>query len=226
MKIGALHSWDLKPVEAVALQRELASRVDARTPLGRWEIVAGADVSYNRFSPILYAAVVVLRTADWTILETQETVGRASFPYIPGLLTFREAPILLELFSNLKTRPDAVILDGQGQAHPRRLGFASHVGLWLDVPCVGCAKSRLVGSYREPGKRPGSMSPLRDGNEVIGSIVRTKKGVKPVYVSVGNRIDLASAIRLVLHCCQGYRLPEPTRQAHLLVNALRRQGSG
>jgi deoxyribonuclease V len=174
----------------------------------------------------LYAAVVVLRTADWTILETQETVGRASFPYIPGLLTFREAPILLELFSNLKTRPDAVILDGQGQAHPRRLGFASHVGLWLDVPCVGCAKSRLVGSYREPGKRPGSMSPLRDGNEVIGSIVRTKKGVKPVYVSVGNRIDLASAIRLVLHCCQGYRLPEPTRQAHLLVNALRRQGSG
>jgi deoxyribonuclease V len=226
MKIRNLHSWDLTPTAAVALQRELADQVDARTPLCDADLVAGADVSYNRFSPIVYAAVVVLRTSDWSVVEKQEAVGRAAFPYIPGLLSFREIPILLEAFVKLKTRPDAVMLDGQGFAHPRRLGLAAHAGLCLDVPTVGCAKTRLIGTYREPGKRAGAIAPLRDRDEVIGSIVRTKKGVKPLFISVGHRIDLASAVRLVLQCCNGYRIPEPTRQAHLHVNVLRRQAAG
>jgi deoxyribonuclease V len=122
--------------------------------------------------------------------------------------------------------PDAAIFDGHGLAHPRRMGFVCHVGLWLDLPCLGCAKSRLTGTYKEPGPRAGSLSPLVDRGEVVGSVVRTKDNVKPVFVSVGHKIDLPSAVRLVLRACQGYRLPEPTRQAHLHVNALRRQGSG
>jgi deoxyribonuclease V len=226
MKIEPLHSWDMTPTQAVALQRELAGRVDARTPLLDCKLVAGADVSYNRFSPTCYAAVVVLRTSDWTIVETQGAVRDTRFPYIPGLLTFREAPVLLEAFAKLRTIPDAVILDGQGQAHPRRLGLTSHVGLWLNLPTVGCAKTRLTGTYREPGLRAGSRTRLIDRGEVVGSVVRTRNDTKPVFVSVGHNIDLASAVRLVLRSCRGYRLPEPTRQAHLHVNELRRTGSG
>jgi deoxyribonuclease V len=222
MRISPLHSWNLTPKEAVALQRELAGRVDTSRPLGQCEIVAGADVSYNRFSPTCYAAVVVLRTRDWTLIETQGAVSESKFPYVPGLLTFREAPVLLEAFRKLRTMPDAVMLDGQGRAHPRRLGFAAHMGLWLNIPCVGCAKSRLIGTYAEPGMRAGSRTQLMDHGEVIGSVVRTKDHVKPVFVSIGNKIDLASAVRLVLRCCNGYRIPEPIRQAHLHVNALRR----
>jgi deoxyribonuclease V len=225
MNLQALHSWDLTPTEAIALQRELAGRIDTRTPLTHCKLVAGADVSYNRFSPTFYAAVVVLRADDWTIVETQGAVRESPFPYIPGLLSFREAPVLLEAFAKLKSMPDAVMLDGQGMAHPRRLGIASHVGLWLDLPCVGCAKSRLTGTYKEPAPQAGSLAPLVDRGEVIGSVVRTKDRVKPLFVSAGHKIDLPSAVRLVLQACQGYRLPEPTRQAHLHVNALRRAGS-
>ena len=173
----------------------------------------------------VYAAVVVLRTSDWTIIETQGAVRASPFPYIPGLLSFREAPALLEAFAKLRTVPDAVVLDGQGLAHPRRLGLACHVGLWLDLPCVGCAKSLLTGKYKEPGKRAGSLAPLVDRGEVVGNVVRTKDNVKPLFVSAGHKIDLPSAVRLVLEGCRGYRLPEPTRQAHLHVNALRRQGN-
>src|SRR5262249_53393619 len=147
-----LHSWDMTPKEAVALQRELADRIDTRSPLTRCELVAGADISYNRFSPTIYAAVVVVRVADGAVVESATTVGQSAFPYVPGLLSFREAPSVLEAFAKLKTRPDALMLDGQGFAHPRRFGLACHVGLWLDLPCLGCAKSRLIGTHREPGK--------------------------------------------------------------------------
>jgi deoxyribonuclease V len=222
MKIHQLHSWDLTPKEAVALQRELAGRVDTRVPLQRCDLIAGADVSYNRFSPIFYAAVVVLRTSDWSIVETQEVVRHSPFPYVPGLLSFREGPALVEAFRKLQCRPDAVMIDGQGIAHPRRFGIASHLGLWLDVPTLGCAKSLLIGKYKEPGKRRQSMTRLMDRDDVIGSIVRTRDTVKPVFVSVGHKIDQASAVRLVLQSARGYRIPEPTRQAHLHVNVLRR----
>ncbi len=225
MKIKSLHSWDLTPTQAVALQRELASRVDTRTPLTHCEIIAGADVSYERFSDVFFAGVVVLRLEDLSILEKHGVVSKVSFPYVPGLLSFRETPVLLKAFANLKSEPDAIILDGHGFSHPRRCGFACHIGLWLDRPCVGCAKSVLLGTYKQPGKKAGSVAPLKDGDEVIGQAVRTKTNVKPVFVSVGHKIDLRSAVELVLATCRGYRLPEPTRQAHLHVNALRRNAA-
>lgn len=224
MEIKTLHSWDLTPTEGVALQRELAGKIDTRTPLRPCKLVAGADVSYDRFAPIFYAAVVVVRTEDGAVVEAQTAVRQSPFPYVPGLLSFREAPAVLEAFAKLKARPDAAMFDGHGYAHPRRFGLACHLGLWLGLPSLGCAKSVLVGQGREPGKKPGALSALRDGKETIGKIVRTRFGIKPVYVSTGHMIDLASAVRLVLQCCRGYRLPEPTRQAHLHVNALRRQG--
>jgi deoxyribonuclease V len=226
MKIRTPHSWDLTPKEAVALQRKLAGEIDVHTPLGACELVAGADISYNRFSPVFYAAVVVLQTSDWTEVEAQTAIRETSFPYVPGLLSFREAPAVLEAFAKLQHIPDAVMFDGAGFAHPRRFGLACHLGWCLDMPSLGCAKSVLVGEYREPGRKRGSALPLKDKGEVIGMAVRTKDGVKPVYVSVGHKIDLASAVRLVLASCRGYRLPEPTRQAHLRVNELRREARG
>jgi deoxyribonuclease V len=225
MKIKRLHSWNVTPTEAVALQRELASRIDARTPLTKCELIAGADVSHALFSNTIFAGVVVLRMSDLTVVEKQEALTEASFPYIPGLFSFRETPALLEVFAKLRTRPDAVMLDGQGLAHPRRCGFACHIGLWLDLPCVGCAKSRLIGSFKPPGRRAGSVAPLVDREEVIGQVVRTKDGVNPIFVSVGHKIDLRSAVELSLATCRGYRIPEPTRQAHLYVNELRRQAA-
>ena len=221
MDITPLHSWSLTPSEAIALQKELARQVDTTQPLKRCDFVAGADVSCNLYSPIFFAAVVVLRTSDWTIVEKQEAVGESPFPYIPGLLSFREAPILLEAFAKVCQRPDAVMVDGQGFAHMRRFGIACHLGLWLNVPTIGCAKSRLVGKACEPGLKPGCKTSLRIGKEEIGKVVRTRQAVKPLYISAGHGIDLASAVRLVLRSCQGHRLPEPTRQAHLHVNEMR-----
>ncbi len=225
MHIHSLHRWDLTASEAVALQRELASRVEVGPPLTHWRLVAGADVSYNRFSSTFYAGVVVLDTRDWTVVERQGAVLDVTFPYVPGLLSFREAPVLLEAFARVRSEPDVVMLDGQGLAHPRRLGLASHVGLWLDRPCLGCAKSILTGRFKDLDREAGSTAPLVDRGEVVGQVVRTKNGVQPVYVSVGNQIDLDSAVRVVLACVRGYRLPEPTRLAHLHVNALRVAGT-
>src|SRR5262249_45574775 len=207
----------------VALQRELAAQVDTRTPLVRCELVAGADVSYDRFSNIVFAGLVVIRTEDGAVVERQGAVSEARFPYVPGLLSFRETPALLEAFAKVQSELDAIMLDGHGYSHPRRCGFACHIGLWLDRPCIGCAKTRLVGTYKVPGQKAGAVASLYDRNEVIGTVLRTKDRVKPVFVSVGHKIDLPSAVEAVLGPCRGYRLPEPTRQAHLHVNALRRQ---
>jgi deoxyribonuclease V len=224
MRIHPLHSWDMTGTEAVTLQRELARRVDVRTPLTRSDLIAGADVSYNRFSNYFYAGVVVLRASDWAVVEQRGAARESPFPYIPGLLSFREAPVLLDAFARVESEPDVIVFDGQGIAHPRRLGIASHMGLWLDRPSVGCAKSLLCGRYQEPDPRAGSRSVLKDGGEVIGEVVRTKDRVQPVFVSAGHKIDLPSAVRVVLQSCRGYRLPEPTRLAHQYVNELRRQG--
>jgi deoxyribonuclease V len=226
MDLLKLHAWDLDQAAAVALQKRLAARVDTSTPVGDVQRVAGADVSYNRFSPIFYAVVLVLDARDWSVVEEQSAVGESPFPYIPGLLSFREAPVLLEAFAKVQRRPDVVMVDGQGIAHPRRLGIASHLGLWLDVPTIGCGKTRLTGRYDEPGPNAGDTSPLLDRGEVIGSVVRTKARTNPLFVSPGHKIDLASSVRLVLEACRGYRLPEPTRLAHLHVNEVRRRGKG
>jgi deoxyribonuclease V len=224
VKFPTLHRWDLSQSEAVALQRELAARVHVATPLPleACRLVAGADVSYNRFSDVLHASVVVLSFPDLEVVETADVSTRVTFPYVPGLLSFREAPPLLAAFAQLASAPDAVLFDGQGTAHPRRLGIASHLGLWLEVPCVGCAKSRLTGRFVEPDPAAGSSSPLMDGKEQIGAVLRTKNRVNPLFVSPGHLIDLASSLRLTLACVRGYRLPEPTRRAHLRVNEQRR----
>jgi deoxyribonuclease V len=224
MRIHPLHPWDLKPPAAAPLQRQLAARVEAHPPLPRWAVVAGADVSYNRFSSTFYAGVVVLRAPDWTVVEERSAVLESTFPYVPGLLSFREAPALLAAFAKVRAEPDVVMLDGQGLAHPRRFGLACHVGLWLDRPCLGCAKSVLTGRYENLGREAGSRAPLVDRGQVVGAALRTKTGVQPVFVSVGHKIDLDSAVAVVLGSCRGYRIPEPTRRAHEYVNAVRRGG--
>lgn len=225
MKVRRLHAWDVSPAEAIAIQRDLAGQVDVTVALPEFELVAGADVSYNRFSDVIFASVLVWRRSDAKAIESHSAIRETHFPYVPGLLSFREAPALLDAFARLETVPDVVMIDGQGIAHPRRLGIASHMGLWLNLPCVGCAKSRLSGRFEEPDRAAGSSSMLRDRDEVIGAVVRSKNNVLPLFVSPGHRIDLESSARVVLGCVRGYRLPEPTRLAHEYVNTARRKGS-
>ena len=216
------HDWDLSFPEARALQERLSGRVLESEPERAPRLVAGADVSFDRRSPHLHAAVVVLDAASLEIVEVVGVQARARFPYVPGYLSFREIPALLEAFARLRSRPDLIVCDGQGRAHPRRFGLACHLGVLLDVPTLGCAKSRLVGEYREPGARRGAHTRLREGSELIGEVVRTRSGVKPVFVSVGHRITLEGARRSVLRLAPRYRLPEPIRAAHQEVNRLRR----
>lgn len=224
-KVHALHSWDLTTAQASELQRSLASRVDATRPLGPCEIIAGADASYNLRGKWLYAAVVVLRADLGAVIERSGAVAEAKFPYVPGLLSFREAPAVIEAYERLSVRPDVLILDGQGIAHPRRLGLASHIGLWLGIPTIGCAKSRLCGEYDEPGPERGAWSPLVNEGETIGAVVRTRSRVKPLFVSVGHLCDLESAIAIVLAAAPQYRQPTTTRLAHNYVNELRQRQS-
>jgi len=223
MHFEPLHPWNLSPAEARTLQAAIASQVDTTTALPAWRYVAAADVSYTRGDTHLYAAVVVLDTqANMVEVERVGVVAPISFPYVPGLLSFREAPPVLEAFRLLKTVPDVVLCDGQGIAHPRRLGLASHLGLWLGIPTIGCAKSRLCGSYQEPGPARGTLSPLLDQDETIGAVVRTKNRVKPLFVSPGHKITLDNAVGVVLATAPRHRLPQPARLAHETVNALRR----
>jgi deoxyribonuclease V len=221
MTSTALHSWDLTPGEAVAVQQQLRNLVRLRPLSKPVNTIAGADISFNRFSETVYAGIVVLSLPDLRIIESAGVRSVAKFPYVPGLLSFREAPSLLEVWESLKTKPDVLMLDGQGIAHPRRFGIACHMGVLLDWPTIGCAKSILVGRYGELELEAGSQSPLVDKGEQVGVALRTKKKVAPVYVSPGHLTDLDSAVDLVLRSTTKYRLPEPTRQAHLLVNRLR-----
>jgi deoxyribonuclease V len=220
-----LHDWNVTPTEAVHLQQRLRSQLRIE-PLDR-EIrtIAGCDISFNRFSETVFAGAVVLSLPDLQIVERKGVETIARFPYVPGLLSFREIPALLGVWEMLETEPDAVMIDGQGYAHPRRMGFASHFGLVVDRPTVGCAKSILVGRHEEPGPNVGDWAALVHGTDTIGAAFRTKARTKPVYISIGNRIDLPGALGLSQRCLTGYRIPEPTRQAHLLVNELRRAAS-
>jgi len=224
MKIRRLHAWNLDYRQAVQVQEQLAGRVVEGPPLAHVETVAAADVSAGKREEWIIAAVVVVRLPDLEVVETSEAGMKAAWPYVPGCLSFREAPVVLEAFRQLRTVPDVVLIDGQGVAHPRRLGLASHLGLALEVPTIGCAKSRLVGEGRGPlGLKRGSRQPLCDGAERIGTVLRTRTGVKPLYVSVGHRIDLASAERWVLATASRFRLPEPARLAHQLVTRLKKE---
>lgn len=221
---GPLHSWNLDAAAARALQRELAERVILDRPLPKYETIGGADVSYNKRSPTLYAAVVVLRADTLQVIDRAGVIAEAKFPYVPGLLSFREAPPVIEAFEQLSVRPEVLMCDGQGIAHPRRLGLASHLGLWLEVPTIGCAKSHLFGEYDEPGPTRGQWSPMTDGDETIGAVLRTRDRVKPLFVSPGHLCDREGAIAAVLASTRGYRLPTTTRMAHQYVNELRLRG--
>lgn len=210
------HPWDLAPKEAIALQWELAARVDTHHDLDHYETIAGIDVGLP--GNMARASVVVMSLPDLEMIEHVQAERPVSFPYVPGLLSFREAPVILDALARLKSKPDVLLFDGQGIAHPRRLGIAAHIGVILDHPAVGCAKSRLTGTYTEPAEAKGSYTWLRDGQEIIGAVVRTRSHVKPVFVSVGHRIALDHAIDLVLRCATRYRLPEPTRWAHRMAS--------
>ena len=212
--------------EARALQERLRDTVGDRDALpARLRRVAGADVSYDRGSPLLFAAIVVLDADSLEVVEVAATTAEATFPYVPGYLSFRELPPLLDAFAKLRARPDLVLYDGHGRAHPRRFGIACHFGVALDLPTLGVAKSRLVGEHAEPGAPRGAHAPLRDAGETIGSVLRTQPGVSPIYVSIGHRVGLATARRLALRFAPRFRLPEPIRAAHAEVNRLRRLGS-
>jgi deoxyribonuclease V len=223
VKARELHRWDVTPAEARQIQVELRGRVERRNRLPQLRRIAGADVAINARRGGAIAGVVVLSFPELEEIESVSAERPLEFPYIPGLLSFREAPALLEAFARLRTQPDLVFYDGHGYAHPRRFGIACHLGLLLDRPTVGCAKSLLVGSHAEPGWRAGSWAPLEDAGETIGAVLRTRDRTRPVYVSIGHRVALERAVELVRAVCDGYRLPRPTRLADHFVEAVKRK---
>ena len=244
-----LHEWDVSYAEARALQAQLAGRVRFTNLKKTPKLVAGLDCAFSKDGKRIFAAAVVLERVaastpkelgmassgrhpqaapeaatrvSFDLVETASAAMDVTFPYIPGLLSFREAPVCLAAIEQLQHKPDAFLIDGQGIAHPRRLGLAAHLGLFLDRPTIGCAKSRLTGTYAEPGLEKGARELLYDGDEVIGAVVRTRTNVKPLFISVGHLCTLEDAIDLTLICAVKYRLPEPTRLAHQTVSGLKR----
>lgn len=212
------------PKDAIELQLKLREQLlFTPFPPEKVRFIAGADISYNKLSPVIYAGIVVLSFPDMKIVEQTDMIALANFPYIPGLLSFREVPALLKVWECLNCKPDVIVLDGHGYAHPRRMGIASHFGLAANCPAFGCGKSVLVGEFNELSPQKGSFSYMMDKGEIIGAALRTQKGVNPVYISAGHLITLQDALSIIQKCCTKYRIPEPTRQAHLLVNQLRKK---
>lgn len=212
------HPWNLTPAEAVSLQNKLRQQVELQDRLPSIKHVAGVDVGFEQDGRITRAAVIILSFPELEVVEKSLARVPTTFPYVPGLLSFRELPAILSALRSIKTKLDILLCDGQGIAHPRRFGIASHLGVLLNVPTIGVAKTRLVGRYAEPAHEKGSWSPLMDGEETIGAVLRTRAGVKPVYVSSGHRVSLKTAIKITLACTTRYRLPETTRQAHHLAS--------
>jgi deoxyribonuclease V len=222
MHVPHLHDWPRDEAAAVALQTELAGRADASARLDRFEFVAGCDIAYHLTEPRLFAAVCVLRADTLAVVEEAVVECETNFPYVPGLLSFREIPALLAAFVQVRQTPDVVMLDGQGIAHPRRFGLACHLGLWLARPCVGCAKSWLIGEYDEPGPLAGDATPLAINGDEVGAVVRSAAGAKPVFVSPGHLLDVGTATNVVRATLSGYRHPAPTRAAHMAANRSRK----
>lgn len=221
------HEWDLSPREAVQLQKKLREKVILEPLVSPVSHIGGCDVSMNLFSNVVYAGFVVLSYPDLAIVEHAVVKETISFPYIPGLLSFREIPPLLKAWEKLTIKPDIICVDGVGVAHPRRLGIATHLGLILEVPTIGIAKSVLVGSYHEPDTQKGSSSPLLDPqtSEQLGIALRTKDNVKPIFISPGYKITIEDAENIVRSSLGKYRIPEPTRLAHEKVNEYRRDSN-
>ncbi|MBP1806791.1 deoxyribonuclease V [Rubellimicrobium aerolatum] len=222
MRLHRRHAWDLSPTEAIALQNDLRAEVVADRPLdlSGLRLVAGVDVSVR--NDVSQAAVVIATFPDFRVVETALARQPTPFPYVPGLLSFREGPVLEEAFGQLATEPDLFLFDGNGIAHPRRIGIASHMGLWLNRPTIGCAKTRLTGRHAPVPPEKGAWEPLVDKGEVIGAALRTRAGTNPVFISPGHLCDLAGAVELVLRCSLRFRLPEPIRLAHNAAGALER----
>jgi deoxyribonuclease V len=235
MKALELHPWKVTPSEARAIQLRLRDQLELRDRMGEIRYVAGADLafrlpearSWERGTGMAIAGVIVFRYPEMEEVERIFVEETLTFPYVPGLLSFREIPALIAAFNRLRTAPDLIFVDGHGYAHPRRFGIASHLGVLLDTPTIGCAKSVLIGEYRAPGKKVGSWTPLiaSDGEanpERVGAVLRTREGVKPIFVSTGHRVSLVRAIKLVMSVCDGYRIPKPTREADHFVGAAKR----
>jgi deoxyribonuclease V len=234
MNIKKLHNWNLSYSQAIALQKSLSEKVQMIELKNQLKTIAGIDCALSKNNQRIIAAVVVLsmqttqkdlwgpvESPSFEIIETTNAVQKIDFPYIPGLLSFRESPACIAAVEKLKNEPDVFVIDGQGIAHPRRFGLACHLGLFFDKPTIGCAKSRLTGIFEEPELEKGSYSPLKDGEEIIGAVVRTRTNVEPLFVSVGNKCLLKDAIKITLDCTTKYRIPEPTRLAHQLVSTLK-----
>ena len=215
MKEVKLPEWDKNIVQAKDIQRWLAKQVFRSGEIKSPKYIAGVDMAAGRANKEARAAVVLLSYPELQVVEVETMQARLEMPYIPGLLSFRELPLMLAACGKLSYKPDLIMVDGQGIAHPRRLGLASHLGVMLDIATIGCAKSRLCGSHAEPGDEVGEYTQLVENNEIIGAVLRTRSRVKALYISTGHRISLENAIYWVMQCCRGYRLPQPTRLAHM-----------
>jgi deoxyribonuclease V len=225
MKAKALHPWQVTAHEAIAIQKRLRTQVITDNTLGEIRYIAGADIATSKDSPQAYAGVVILTYPALEVVEECGLEVEVLFPYVPGLLAFREGPALIKAFEQLTTEPDVLVFDGQGLAHPRGMGIATHLGLVFDKPSIGCAKSLLFGRYQEPDQEKGAWAELRDPKgQIIGAVLRSKPRTTPIFASIGHRLDLPTVIRLLLECTRGARIPEPTRLAHNFVTRLRREG--
>ena len=217
-----LHPWNVSPTEAVEIQRNLRDKVRLEPVVDPIQYVAGADISFDRGSDVFHAGIVVLKLPSLQLCGHSLVTTRSTFPYVPGLLSFREMPSLLEAWDQLPTKPDVVVLDGHGIAHPRRLGIASHFGVWVNKPTIGCAKKLLTGMHETLSTEAESHGLIYDNQEIIGVALRSRENVAPIYISPGHLTDFESALSIVSTCLTRYRLPEVTRKAHQLVNQLRR----
>jgi deoxyribonuclease V len=215
MRIKRFHTWNVTPAEAAQIQKDLKEEVSLVDDFDKIERVGGVDVKYKKGFSKATAAAVVLSFPGLEVLEVQVVEGEVSFPYVPGLFSFREIPLLIPVLEKLKTTPHLMLVDGQGIAHPQRMGLAAHLGILLNIPTIGCAKSRLIGTYEEPSKEKGAFTYLYDQGKVIGAVVRTRTNISPVYVSTGHRISLSTAVELLLKCTTKFRIPEPLRSAHI-----------
>jgi deoxyribonuclease V len=228
MNVKVPHRWDLTPTDAAQLQMQLRCRLKKQRDFGEIRTVAGADIAVEIASTagkkeaIGYAGVIVYSFPQLEEIERRSARLRLTFPYVPGLLVFREGPALLEAFAQLRTEPDLLLFDAHGYSHPRRFGLACHLSVVLDKPGIGVAKSRLIGYHEEPPDQVGAWSALVDGEETIGAVLRTRVGVQPIFISIGHRIDLESAVQFALGCTDGYRVPKPTREADHFVEQLKR----
>ena len=216
-----LHPWKVTPEEAIQIQENLRQRIILQKMFSSVRTIGGGDVSYQKEGSFLFGAMVILSFPQMETLDAATAYGRISFPYFPGLLTFREGPILTKTFQKLRIRPDILIFDGQGIAHPREMGLATHLGIWFNLPSIGCAKTPLLGKPKTPRPSKGSFELIQKDGKEVGVMLRTKDRVRPVFVSPGYGIDLPTSIRLILDSCQGFRIPEPLRRAHHFSRILR-----